>query len=199
MKNIRVLNTGGGITYWGRPQDGPLEIMSEETSGAMIGPAFVCAMAAYNAQMNRRIYAAAGRLPDIVRHWNAGAFWKSIHGTLSHLVWADETWLSRFTGSKKPDVPLKDSGSYIRDFKRLEAIRTELDAAIVDWAKRVERPWLDEQQVWFSGAANREMRLPRSVLIAHFFNHQTHHRGQAHAMLTAMGEQTGDTDLFLLI
>ena len=53
--------------------------------------------------------------------------------------------------------------------------------------------------VWFSGAANREMRAPKGLLVAHFFNHQTHHRGQAHAMLTAAGQETGDTDLFLLI
>ena len=53
--------------------------------------------------------------------------------------------------------------------------------------------------VWFSASANRELRQPRTLLVAHFFNHQTHHRGQAHAMITAAGEETGDTDLFLVI
>jgi uncharacterized damage-inducible protein DinB len=53
--------------------------------------------------------------------------------------------------------------------------------------------------VWFSGAAGREMRRPKSKLLVHFFNHQTHHRGQVHAMLTACGQQTGDTDLFLVV
>ncbi len=43
------------------------------------------------------------------------------------------------------------------------------------------------------------MRKPRGILVAHFFNHQTHHRGQAHAMITAAGEQTGDTDLPLIV
>ena len=48
-------------------------------------------------------------------------------------------------------------------------------------------------------SAQRELRQKRSLLVTHFFNHQTHHRGQAHAMITAAGEQTGDTDLFLVI
>jgi uncharacterized damage-inducible protein DinB len=53
--------------------------------------------------------------------------------------------------------------------------------------------------VWFSGAAGREICTPKGFLIGHFFNHQTHHRGQVHAMLTAAGQETGDTDLFLLV
>jgi uncharacterized damage-inducible protein DinB len=53
--------------------------------------------------------------------------------------------------------------------------------------------------VWFSGAAGREISAPKRLLVAHFFNHQTHHRGQAHALLTAAGQPTGDTDLFLVI
>ena len=59
--------------------------------------------------------------------------------------------------------------------------------------------WLAEDLTWFSGAANREVRAPLRLLVTHFFNHQTHHRGQAHAMLTAVGQETGDTDLFLLV
>ena len=58
---------------------------------------------------------------------------------------------------------------------------------------------LFRSQVWFSGSTQREMRMPRGLLVTHFFNHQTHHRGQAHALITAAGEQTGDTDLFLVI
>jgi len=53
--------------------------------------------------------------------------------------------------------------------------------------------------VWFSGAAQRELRRPKGKLVTHLFNHQTHHRGQAHALLTACGQETGDTDLFLVL
>jgi uncharacterized damage-inducible protein DinB len=59
--------------------------------------------------------------------------------------------------------------------------------------------WLLQDQVWFSQAANRELRQPRSLLVTHFFNHQTHHRGQAHAALTMRGVDPGDTDLFLIV
>ncbi len=56
-----------------------------------------------------------------------------------------------------------------------------------------------EDQAWFSSSVQKELRSPRSFLVTHFFNHQTHHRGQAHALITACGEQTGDTDLFLVV
>jgi uncharacterized damage-inducible protein DinB len=67
------------------------------------------------------------------------------------------------------------------------------------WANKVDGAWLAEDLTWFSGAANREVRAPLRLLVTHFFNHQTHHREQVHAMLTAAGQETGDTDLFLVI
>jgi uncharacterized damage-inducible protein DinB len=70
---------------------------------------------------------------------------------------------------------------------------------IFDWAARVSDSRLQQDQSWFSVSVGREMRTPRGILVAHFFNHQTHHRGQAHAMITAAGEQTGDTDLTLIV
>ena len=87
----------------------------------------------------------------------------------------------------------------IEDFAELAAAREAADAAIARWAEKVSEAWLDEDLIWFSGAANREMRAKKPLLVTHFFNHQTHHRGQAHALLTAAGQETGDTDLFLLI
>ena len=69
---------------------------------ALVNAAFVRTMAAYNAEMNRRLYAAAGRLPDAERRKDRGAFWGSLHGTLSHLVWGDQMWMARFDGWPKP-------------------------------------------------------------------------------------------------
>ena len=66
-------------------------------------------------------------------------------------------------------------------------------------ANKVDDAWLAEDLTWFSGAANREVRAPLRLLVTHFFNHQTHHRGQVHTMLTAAGQETGDTDLFLVV
>lgn len=72
----------------------------------MITAAFARTMAAYNAEMNRRVYAAADRLGDDARRAERGAFWGSIHGTLNHLLWADQTWMSRFEGGAKPAVAI---------------------------------------------------------------------------------------------
>ena len=165
---------------------------------SVINPAFVQIMAAYNAEMNRRVYAAAHRLSDQQRRLDRGAFWGSIHGTLCHLLWGDQTWMSRFDGWPKPTGTIKESATLIPDFDELRQARVDADGRILTWASRVPESWLLEDHAWFSGAAGREMRAPRSLLVTHFFNHQTHHRGQAHAMITAAGEQTGDTDLFLI-
>jgi uncharacterized damage-inducible protein DinB len=171
----------------------------QSASDAFVGPAFVRTMAAYNAEMNRRIHAAARRLPETERRLPRGAFWGSIHGTLCHLLWGDRIWMSRFDGWDKPTVSQKDSPTLIDDFGELESARIDADARISSWAERVSEEWLAQAQVWFSLSVNRELRQPRSLLVTHFFNHQTHHRGQAHAMITACGEKTGDTDLFLLV
>ncbi len=107
--------------------------------------------------------------------------------------------MSRFDNWPKPEVPIKQSASMIDDFQTLQARRETADAGILDWAGRVDDAWLAEDLVWFSGAAQREMRRQKGPLVVHFFNHQTHHRGQAHALLTAAGQDTGDTDLFLVV
>jgi len=156
-------------------------------------------MAPYNTEMNNRVVAAAARLTDQERRTQRGAFWGSIHGTLCHLLWGDQIWMSRFDNWPKPAVAQKDSSSLTVDFDELRAERTKTDAGICDWAARVDDGWLEEDLSWFSLSVGREMQTPRGILVMHFFNHQTHHRGQAHAMITAAGEQTGDTDLFLIV
>jgi uncharacterized damage-inducible protein DinB len=165
----------------------------------MITPAYIRTMAAYNAEMNRRLFEAAANLSDAERRAPRGAFWGSIHGTLSHILWGDRQWTSRFDGWPKPMTPIRESAGMIEDFAELAASREEADAGIARWADKVDEAWLCEDMVWFSGAANREVRAPKRLLATHFFNHQTHHRGQAHALLTAAGQATGDTDLFLLV
>lgn len=165
----------------------------------MITPAYIRTMAQYNAEMNRRVYAAAARLSDAERRAARGAFWGSIHGTLNHLLWADRMWMSRFAGWPKPDIGLKQSGGLVADFAALASARTEADEGLLTWAHGVDTAWLAEDLVWFSGASQQERRAPRTLLVSHMFNHQTHHRGQVHALLTACGADTGDTDLFLVV
>jgi uncharacterized damage-inducible protein DinB len=90
---------------------------------------------------------------------------------------------------------MKESATMIDDFDTLATERVK--AGIEEWAARVTDPRLAENLVWFSGAAGCEMRS--RFLVAHLFNHQIHHRGQAHAMITTRGQPNGDTDLMLLV
>lgn len=166
---------------------------------AMIAPGYVRMMASYNAEMNRRLYAATAKLTEDQRQRHEGAFWGSIHGTLCHLLWADTMWMSRLAGWPKPAISLKQSDQLVGDFAELTARRRQVDADLSTWADQVDEAWLAGNQTWFSGAAQRTMEAPRAMLLVHLFNHQTHHRGQVHALLTRAGQDTGDTDLFLLL
>ena len=165
----------------------------------MITPAYVRIQSAYNAEMNRRLYAAAGRLSDAERRQDRGAFFGSIHATLNHLLWADNQWMSRFDGWDKPPVVGRGGTEWFSDFAELEVARIKADSRISAWAEALDQSWLDQDQVWYSGIAKRDMSRPRGMLLVHFFNHQIHHRGQVHAMLTAAGEDTGDTDIWLIL
>src|SRR4051812_14264745 len=104
---------------------------------ALVNPPFVRTMAAYNAEMNRRLYAAAGRIADAERRRERGTFWGSLHGTLCHLLWGDHMWMSRFDGWEKPSVIQKQSATLIEDFDELRHQRVHADAKISAWAERV--------------------------------------------------------------
>ena len=166
---------------------------------ALVPPAYVRTLAAYNAEMNRRLYEASARIPDAERRRDRGAFWGSLHGTLSHLLWGDQAWMSRFDNWPKPAVVQKESAKLVDDFDELRRLRIDADSRISDWAGRMTDNWLAQDMVWFSSSVQKELRSPRSFAVTHFFNHQTHHRGQAHALITACGQKTGDTDLFLVV
>jgi uncharacterized damage-inducible protein DinB len=166
----------------------------------LVTPQFVRTMALYNTRMNERMYEAASRIADDERRKDRGAFWGSIHGTFNHLLWGDRMWMSRFEPSKwqKPVVAQKDSPILIAGFDQLATERGAADKMIEAWASGVDDAYLARDLTWMSGAAGRELSMPTSFLVVHFFNHQTHHRGQAHALITACGEKTGDTDLFMV-
>ncbi len=165
----------------------------------MVTQDWVRMMAAYNAGMNRRIYDAAGQLDDAARKQDRGAFWGSIHATLNHLLWGDRMWMSRFAGWEKPAESMREGISTHATFPALEAARVEADGKITAWAEALEPEWLAGELTWFSGAVQREVTRPRAMLVTHMVNHQTHHRGQVHAMLTAAGVRPADTDLFIVL
>ena len=103
--------------------------------------------------------------------------------------------MSRFDGWTPPATGMKDSPRLVEDWKALRGHRVVADARIIAWASRLTEGDLAGEMRWHSAVAQREVAMPRWIAVTHFFNHQTHHRGQVHALLTRAGAATGDTDL----
>lgn len=166
----------------------------------MISVDFVRTMARYNQWQNQSLYGAADGLSEDERLRDRGAFFSSIHATLSHILWGDLQWMSRFAPdlAEKPPALVRQSPGNFPDWGDLKTRRLSFDETIIRWAEAMEPGWLDGDLVWYSGALQANTSKPKWVTVAHFFNHQTHHRGQAHAMLTAAGAKPDDTDLFLM-
>lgn len=165
----------------------------------MIDRAHVVMMAKYNTWQNQSLFAAADGLSAEERVADRGAFFKSIQGTLSHILWGDRMWMSRFAGLPKPAVlSIPDSPNFAADWEALKADRIDFDKEIEGWAEGLDEAWLAGSMTWFSGAVNKEITAAHALLVTHMFNHQTHHRGQVHAMLTAARAKPDDTDLMLM-
>jgi uncharacterized damage-inducible protein DinB len=153
-------------------------------------------MAEYNRWQNENLYAAADALSDVARKQPRAAFFGSIHGTLNHLLYGDQAWMSRFAGTPPPKVPtIPESVGMHDSWEELKGERAAFDAVILDWAARLDVAWLDGDLTWLSAAVGRELTKPKWLLVTHMFNHQTHHRGQVHCMLTQAGTRPGTTDL----
>ena len=161
----------------------------------MIDRAYVQRMARYNRWQNENVYGVADRLSEEERRRERGAFFGSIHKTLSHLLWGDRIWMSRFSDVPRPPGGIPESVSLYYDWDELKSERAGFDRTIMDWADGIDPSWLAVDHVYYSGAAKREVTKPRWVLVTHMFNHQTHHRGQVHSMLTQAGGRPSDTDL----
>jgi uncharacterized damage-inducible protein DinB len=162
----------------------------------MITPGYVQVMARYNTWQNDNIFGAAGRLDDENRKAHRGAFFGSIHATLNHVLWADQMWLWRFGANDRPaPKTITDGLAQFENWDELLAARKKFDASIEDWAGTLKESDLGGNLEWVSGGTGQNMTTPRWVAIMHIFNHQTHHRGQVHALLTTSGVKPGITDL----
>ena len=165
----------------------------------MIDPAYVQRMARYNRWQNANLYGVADTLPDEERRRERGAFFGSIHKTLSHLLWADRIWLSRFTDVPKPQGGIPDSVSLYPDWDGLKRERVAFDDTMVAWADKVDASYLQGDLTWYSGAQKREVTKAKWVLLTHLFNHQTHHRGQVHVMLSQTPVAPPSLDLHRIV
>jgi uncharacterized damage-inducible protein DinB len=164
----------------------------------MISPEFCLTMARYNAWQNRQTRSAMERLTDAALREERGAFFGSILGTANHLLWGDLIWMARFDGGEVPPGGIKESPDLHPTMATWGAERFRTDGRILQWAEKLKALDMTGDLTWFSGAQGKDVSRPMATCITHFFNHQTHHRGQIHAMLTAAGENTGDTDLVFM-
>jgi uncharacterized damage-inducible protein DinB len=162
----------------------------------MFDGTYALLMAEYNRWMNEKLYAGCSRLTDEERKRDRGAFFKSIHRTLNHLLWGDRAWLPRFNGKTYAAGPA--GVDQYDDFGALTAARAEMDGEILAWARAVSPAELAEPMTWSSKMYGFTQTQPRWVQVVQMFNHQTHHRGQVHAMLTAAGVDVGPTDVPVL-
>lgn len=164
-------------------------------------------LAKYNQVMNAAVYAAAEKLSDAKRKEDLGAFFKSIHATLNHLLWADKNWLRRFIiadhhyGKLSPEIYRNIEGftgthSLLihEDFQALKAERITIDASIIEWVSEGLSEERLGQVLHYQNARGEANSRPFADVITHMFNHQTHHRGQVTTLLTQQGVDVGVTD-----
>lgn len=165
-------------------------------------------LASYNQWMNAKIYEAARRLDASELARGRGAFFGSILGTLNHLIVGDTIWLKRFATHPSCLSSLKEVANYPAPLSLDQMLFDEVEA-LAD-----HRVWLDQQIIgWIDGLSDDDLTFVLSyrntkgiaankqfsMLILHFFNHQTHHRGQVSTLLSQAGEDVGVTDLLALI
>lgn len=141
-------------------------------------------MAGYNAWANERLYGIARQLPDGQYRRDVGAYFKSLHGTLNHILVADLIWMHRLTGTG--DRPGSLDEIVFDDLPSLWAARQQMDQRIMSYVEGLSGAQFEE--MWDYRTLNgTSWKQRRRETLAHLFNHQTHHRGQAHAILTMIG------------
>lgn len=158
----------------------------------MIDRSYCETMATYNQWMNQKLCQICAEIPDPIRREDRGAFFRSVHGTLNHLLIGDRIWMGRFT--QQPFVADLDQELY-SNFTELWQERQHTDHAILDWTKMLTSEWLSQPFTYTSVSSHKTIMRPAWLLVTHLFNHQTHHRGQLTTLLNQLGYDPGVTDL----
>ncbi|BCM90131.1 hypothetical protein IAD21_01982 [Abditibacteriota bacterium] len=154
--------------------------------------------ARYNAWMNEKLLASCSTLSDEARKQPLSIPFGSLHGVWNHLMVGDHLWLGRFENSKLPFEFLGLEMELYSDWDELRGARVALDEHIGRFAESLTIERLDSDLHWIS-ATNPTPRIsPFVTTLAHFWNHQTHHRGQITATMELLGLDCGVTDLLAL-
>jgi uncharacterized damage-inducible protein DinB len=166
------------------------------------------ALAKYNRRMNEKLYTSAGKLSVEDLRKDRSAFFKSIWGTLHHILAADLIWLRRYQnipGTKSvlsaldtfPPVMSFEPTLYT-DLSSLFEARKKLDGVITAFVESLDDSLLNEI-LKYKNMSGKEHENKLWILFTHFFNHQTHHRGQTTTLLTQAGQDVGCTDFPVVI
>lgn len=153
-------------------------------------------MARYNLWANALVYDACAPIDDAQRRTDMGAYFKSIHGTLNHILIGDRIWFSRFRGTPWTDYNLH--GELYADFEDLRAAHKAEGEALLAWLQQVEDAAL-AGAFSYTTAAGGSYTTPYGLGLTHAFNHATHHRGQVHVLIGQAGHPTPDLDLIFYL
>jgi uncharacterized damage-inducible protein DinB len=152
--------------------------------------------AAYNRWANARLYEAALSLDDAKYRLNVGSFFKSMHGTLNHLLLTDRIWLKRLTG--EGEHPDRLDAIVYEDRCLLAAARADEDERILRYVDSLDEASIDGL-LRYATISGTSFEQKRCDVLAHLFNHQTHHRGQAHTILSiCTGREPPSLDLLAM-
>ena len=162
----------------------------------------------YNQWINEKIYQTSAQLSSSELVADRGAFFGSVLGTLNHIMVADFLWLKRFANHPSHHAAL----NFIRSIDKPEALaeilfsdlsalweeREHLDSTIIDWCQQLSYADLNHR-LQYQNMKGEACVKPFGSLLLHFFNHQTHHRGQITTLLSQQGLDVGVTDLVAMI
>ncbi|HEX2545389.1 MAG TPA: DinB family protein [Ramlibacter sp.] len=176
-----------------------------------LGHAFVANyryLAQYNRWINHRVFDACEQLSDADRRRERGAFFGSITGSLNHILWADRLWLRRFAAQGVAFPALRSEllelpagaihGTVLHEeWSHLRSAREALDVAIEAWARDMPDDF-PARDIRYSNTKGQLREHPAWQALTHFFNHQTHHRGQVTTLLSQAGVDPGVTDMIAL-
>ncbi len=162
--------------------------------------------AQYNSWFNGQLYDCVERLDDAERKRDRGAFFRSIHDTLDHILLCDRSWLSRIERSALPFASLANADlipdlrdlaqGVTQDFEALRSKRAATDTVLEAFVRELT-PDLLERDLEYKNSKGTDFANPLWHVVAHIFNHQTHHRGQVTALLSQTGIDPGMTDFLI--
>lgn len=151
----------------------------------------------YNRWANARVYEACADLSEEEFRADKGAFFGSAQRTLNHLLAADRIWQKRFTGTG--EAPASLDMILFEDFAEMRAAREAEDRRLIDWVNSLTNDDLRRIVSYSPITMPTKIEQPLGPILSHVFNHQTHHRGQVHTILTSLGKPSLVLDLIYFL